>query len=146
MGPSWEARDVPVVLGAVVRYYTEHPQGQGVMLTCQQVADLTDLEPTDVYRALKRLEPTYVRLVEGLARTPSGCSVAGVTDAARRAVGQWPESLADGIIRGLLDAAEREPDQAKRARLRAAADALGGFGRELLVNVIANVATKPIAF
>jgi hypothetical protein len=146
MEPSWEARDVPVVLGAVVRYYTEHPQGQGVMLTCQKVADLTDLDPADVYRALKRLGPTYVRLVEGLARTPSGCSVAGVTDAARRAVGQWPESLADGIIRGLLDAAEREPDQAKRTRLRDAADALGAFGRDLLVNIIANVATKPITF
>jgi hypothetical protein len=146
MEPSWEARDVPVVLDAVVRYYTEHPQGQGVMLTCKNVADLTGLDPTDVYRALKRLEPTYVRLVEGLDRTPRGCSVAGVTDAARRAVGQWPESLADGIIRGLLDAAEREPDQAKRNRLRAAAEALGGFGRELLVNVIANVATKPITF
>jgi hypothetical protein len=146
MESTWEPRDLPVVLGAVVRYYTEHPQGQGVMLTYQQVADLTGLDPTDVYRALKRLEPTYVRLLEGLARDPSGCSVGGVTDAARRAVGQWPESVADGIIRGLLEAADREPDEAKRSRLRAAADALGGFARDLLVNVIANVATKPISF
>jgi hypothetical protein len=145
MEASREPRDVPVVLGAVVHYYTEHPQSQGVMLTCQQVADLTGVDPTDVYRALKRLEPTYVRLVEGLARDPSGCSVAGVTEAARRAIGQWPESLADGIIRGLLEAADHEPDERKRTKLRAAAEALGGFGRDLLVNVIANVATKPIS-
>jgi hypothetical protein len=146
MESTWEPRDVPVVLDAVVRYYSEHPQGQGVMLTCEQIADLTGLDPTDVYRALKRLEPTYVRLVEGLARDPSRCSIAGVTDAARRAVGQWPESVADGIIRGLLEAADREPNEAKRIRLRAAADALGGFARDLLINVIANVATKPISF
>jgi hypothetical protein len=145
MESTWERRDLPV-LDAVVRYYTEHPQGQGVMLRCEQVADLTGLDTTEVYRALKRLEPTYVRLVEGLARSPSGCSIAGVTDAARRAVGQWPESLADGIIRGLLEAADREPDQAKRTRLRAAAEALGGFGRDLLINVIANVATRPLGF
>jgi hypothetical protein len=145
MESTWERRDLPV-LDAVVAYYTEHPQGQGVMLRCEQVADLTGLDITEVYQALKRLEPTYVRLVEGLAHSPSGCSIAGVTDAARRAVGQWPESLADGIIRGLLDAADREPDQAKRTRLRAAAEALGGFGRDLLINVIANVATKPVAF
>jgi hypothetical protein len=146
MESAWEPRTVPVVLDTVVRYYTEHPQGQGVMLTCQEVADLTGLDPTDVYRALKRLEPTYVRLIEGLARDPSRCSIAGVTDAARRAVGQWPESAADGIIRGLLEAADREPDPTKRTRLRAAADVLGGFARDLLVNVIANVATKPISF
>jgi hypothetical protein len=146
MESTWEPRDLPLVLNTVVRYYTEHPQGQGVILTCEQVASLAGLGPSDVYRALKRLEPTYVRLVEGLARDPSGCSVAGVTDAARRAVGQWPESAADGIVRGLLEAADREPDQAKRTRLRAAADVLGGFGRDLLINVIANVATKPIAF
>ena len=75
-------------------------------------------------------------------------AIMGVTDEARQAVGQWPspESLADRIIRELPDAAEREPDEAQRPRLRAAADALGGFGRDLLVNVIANVATKPIGF
>jgi hypothetical protein len=146
MESTWEPQDLPVVLDAVVRYYNEHPQGQGVMLTCEQVAKLTGLGLTDVYRALKRLEPTYVRLVEGLDRSPSGCSVAGVTDAARRAVGQWPESVADGIVRELLAAADREPDEAKRTRLRVAADAMGGFGRNLLINVIANVATKPISF
>jgi len=87
MESTVDPRDLSVVvLETVVRYYTEHPQGQGVMLTCQQVADLTGRDPTGVYRALKRLEPTYVRLVEGLARDPAGCSIAGVTEAGRRAV------------------------------------------------------------
>jgi hypothetical protein len=146
--------DLPLVLDTVVSYFNDHLQGQGVMLTCNQLAELAGLDPTGTYRALKRLEPTYVRLVEGWSRDPSGCSIAGVTDAARRAVGQWPESIpdqiavqiADRIVAALLEAAEREPDEQKRSKLRAAAETLGSFGRDLLVNVAANVATKPISF
>lgn len=138
MESTWEPRDLPV-LDAVVRHFDEHPRSAG--LRCEDIASLAGLDPTDVERALRILAPTYVRLAPGLATSPQG-----VTDEARRAVGQWPspELWADHIIRALQDAAEREPDDAKRTRLRAAADALGGFGRDLLVSVIANVATKPI--
>lgn len=143
MERTWETRELPV-LDAVVRYFDEHPQG--VMLSCKEVADLVGRDPMDVYRALKILQPTYVRLVEGLGHGPIASSVRGVTDEARRSVGQWPspESVADRIVRELVEAANREPDEAKRTKLRAAADSLGGFGRDLLINVIANVATKPI--
>lgn len=96
MESTSEPRDLPV-LDAVVRYFDEHPQGQGVMLTCRQVASLAGLDSTDVYRALKRLEPTYVRLVEGLTREASGCSVAGVTDAARHAVRQGRSAVMSGV-------------------------------------------------
>jgi hypothetical protein len=44
-----------------------------------------------------------------------------------------PEVWADGIIRALLEAAEREPDQERRSRLRATAEGLAGFGRDVLV-------------
>jgi len=83
MESTLEPRELPV-LDAVVRYFDEHPQGQGVMLTCRQVADLAGRDPTDVYLALKILEPTYVRLEEGLARGPTRSSVRGITDEARR--------------------------------------------------------------
>ena len=74
--------------------------------------------------------------------------IMGVTDAARQAVGQWPspESVVDRIVGELVAAAEREPDEAKRTKLRAAADAVGGFARDVVVSVIANVATRPIGF
>ena len=80
--------------------------------------------------------------------TPNPHSVRGITDEARRAVGQWPtpEAVADRIVAALLEAAEREPDRQKQTKLRAAAETLGSFGRDLLVNVAANVATKPIDF
>jgi hypothetical protein len=63
-------------------------------------------------------------------------------------VGQWPsaEAVADRIVAALVEAADREPDEGKRSRLRAAAETLGSFGRDLLVSVAANVATKPISF
>jgi hypothetical protein len=47
-----------------------------------------------------------------------------------------PEVWADGIIRALLEAAEREPDQERRSRLRATAEGLAGFGRDVLVGVL----------
>jgi hypothetical protein len=69
-----------------------------------------------------------VRLVEGLARGPSGCSIAGVTDEARRAVGQWPsaEVWVDRLVEALREAAEREPDPERRGRLRAMAEGSAG--------------------
>jgi hypothetical protein len=143
MESTWESRDLPV-LDVVVRYFDEH--AQGAMLSCKQVADLAGREPTDVYRALKVLQPTYVRLVEGLGHGPLASSVRGVTDDARRVAGQWPsaETVADRIVVALMEAAEREPDERKRTKLRAAAETLGSLGRDVLVTVAANVATRPI--
>jgi hypothetical protein len=144
MESTWELRDLPV-LDTVVPYFDEHPQG--VMLSCREVADLAGRDPTDVYQALKILQLTYVRLVEGLGHGPISSSVRGVTDDARRAVGQWPspDVWADRIIRALLDAAQREPDEAKRSRLRATADGLAGFGRDVLVGVLSGGITQSMS-
>jgi hypothetical protein len=85
-----------------------------------------------------------VRLVEGLARGPSGCSIAGVTDEARRAVGQWPsaEVWVDRLVEALREAAEREPDPERRGRLRAMAEGLGGFARDVAVGVLSGGITQ----
>jgi hypothetical protein len=58
---TWETRDLPV-LEAVVRYFDENA---GMLYP--QVHDLVDItgrDPMEVYRALKALEPDYVRLRE----------------------------------------------------------------------------------
>lgn len=49
---------------------------------------------------------------------------------------------ADRIVKAYQQAAEQEPDENKRGRLRAAAEALGGFGRDLLVEVLATGISK----
>jgi hypothetical protein len=143
MESTWEPRDLPV-LDAVVRYFDEHPQG--VMLSCKEVADLAGRDPTDVYRALKILQPTYLRLAEGLGHGPTSSSVRGVTDEARRAVGQWPsaEMWVDRLVAALREAAEREPDPERRGRLRAMAEGLGGFARDVAVGVLSGGITQSI--
>lgn len=137
MESTWEPRDLPV-LDAVVRYFDEHPQG--VMLRCEEVANLAGRDATDVYRALKTLEPTYVRLAPGLGSP----SVRGVTDQARRMVGQWPspEVWVDRLVQALREAAEREPDPERQGRLRAMAEGLGGFARDVAVGVLSGGITQ----
>jgi hypothetical protein len=142
---TWEGRDLPV-LDAVVRLFDEDVD---VILDVAQIAEITGRSWAEVHRALRALEGDFTRVpYDSIGASAENYVVEGVTAAARRAVGQWPspELWADRIIRALVEAAEREPDEAKRTKLRAAADALGGFGRDLFINVIANVATKPIGF
>lgn len=144
MESTWERRDLPI-LEAVVRLFDERPDV--VSVTIKGIADLTGMQPIEVYAAAKALSPTYLTLQEMMA-PPEHHRIRGVTDSARRAVGQWPspEAVADRIVAALLEAADQEPDERKRTKLRAAAETLGSFGRDLLINVAANVATKPIAF
>jgi hypothetical protein len=143
MEATWEGRDLPV-LDVVVRHFDEHPQGQGVMLSCRDIANRAGRDPADVYRALKILEPTYLWLAEGLGRGPSGCTVRGVTDDARRAVGQWPSAdvWVDRLVQALREAAEREPDPERKTRLRAMAEGLGGFARDVAVGVLSGGITQ----
>ncbi|WP_020387712.1 hypothetical protein [Kribbella catacumbae] len=70
--------------------------------------------------------------------------VGAPTGHARRVVGAWPtpESLADRIIAALNDAADNEPDEAKKGKLRRAAEAVAGVGRDILTDVTAQVITK----
>ena len=110
-------------------------------------AEITGMDPGQVGRAVRTLSPRFIKTAPGLGGLTE-VGIMGVTDEARQAVGQWPtpESVADRIVAALLEAADREPDERKRTKLRAAAETLGSFGRDLLVNVAANVATKPIDF
>jgi len=73
-------------------------------------------------------------------------SIDGVTDAARRAAGQWPtpENLVERLAQGLLDAADQEPDEQKKSRLRSIAEGLRGFARDVVVGIISNAATSPL--
>lgn len=66
------------------------------------------------------------------------------TGYARRTVGSWPtaEDLADRIVSGLSAAAEAEADEGNRGRLRELAAGVGGFGRDLLVEVTSGVIVK----
>jgi len=68
----------------------------------------------------------------------------GVTDEARQAVGQWPspQVWVERLIQALLEAAEREPDPERKGRLRALAEGLGGFARDVAVGVLSGGITQ----
>jgi hypothetical protein len=144
MESTWETRDLPV-LDAIVHYFDEHDGPE--IPDVEPFAKLTEMEPGHVARAVRALSPRFIKTQATLGGLMD-VAIMGITDEARQVVGQWPtpESVADRIVAALLEAADREPDERKRTKLRAAADALGGFSRDLLVNVIANMATKPISF
>ena len=144
MESTWEQRDLPV-LDAIVRYFDEDDSAE--IPDVETFAKLTGMDPGQVGRAVRALSPRFVKTGPGLGGLTE-VPIMGITEEARQVVGQWPtpESVADRIVVALLQAADREPDERKRTKLRAAADALGGFSRDLLVNVIANVATKPVSF
>ncbi len=141
MQSTWESRDFPV-LDAIVQHFEA---GGADFPTVKHFAEETGLEVKDVYRAVMALSPTYIEVSLSLA-DEADTAIQGVTDEARRAVGQWPspEVWADRIVRGLLDAADREPDQQRRSRLRAVAEGLGDFGRDVLVGVISTGITKGV--
>jgi hypothetical protein len=137
--PTWATRDLPV-LETVVAYFEEHLGG--LLPEVSDIAPLVGLPDEDVYRALRALDGVYLRF--DLSGGPLGGAVGEVYPAARPAVGQWPsaEVWADRIVRDLAAAAEREPDEAQKSRLRAAVEAIGGAGRDVFVEVVANVISK----
>ena len=144
MESTWEPRDLPV-LDAIVRYFDEHDGPE--IPDVETFAKITGIDPGQVGRAVRALSPRFIKTGPGMGGLTE-VSIMGITDEAREKVGQWPtpEAVADRIVAALQEAADREPDQGKRTKLRAAAETLGSFGRDLLVNVAANVATKPIGF
>jgi hypothetical protein len=144
MESTWETRDLPV-LDAIVRYFDQHDGPE--IPDVETFAKRTEIDPGQVGRAVRALSPRFIKTGPGLGGLTE-VPIMGITDEARQVVGQWPtpEAVADRIVTALLEAAEREPDERKRTKLRAAAETLGSFGRDLLINVAANVATKPISF
>jgi hypothetical protein len=67
-----------------------------------------------------------------------------VTDEARRVVRQWPSAdvWVDRLVAALGEAADREPDPERRSRLRAIAEGLGGFARDVAVGVLSGGITQ----
>src|SRR5687768_4558085 len=140
MESTWEQRDLPV-LDAVVRYYDEHDGPE--IPDVETFAKLTRMDPGQVGRAVRALSPRFIKTgpaLGGLTEVP----IMGVTDEARQAVGQWPsaEVWVDRLVQALREAAEREPDPERRGRLRAMAEGLGGFARDVAVGVLSGGITQ----
>jgi hypothetical protein len=142
MDSTWEQRDLPV-LDAIVRYFDEH-EGPEIP-DAQTFAKLTGMDPGQVARAVRTLSPRFIKTqatMGGLMHV----AIMGVTDEARQAVGQWPspDVWVDRLVQALWEAAEREPDPERRSRLRAMAEGLGGFARDVAVGILSGGITQTL--
>jgi hypothetical protein len=140
---TWTARDLPV-LEAIVELADEGSS----QIRPNQIVDRTGLSSDLVMRALFALaddDPPHFTYVDGSSMGRRHIiAVKSPTGKARRAVGSWPtpEIMADRLIDALNQAAENEPDEARKGRLRQAASYIGSFGRDLLVEVMGSVISQ----
>ena len=134
MKDTWASRDLPV-LNAVVTALEDT-----FRVSAGEVASATGIPAEDVVRAFYALQWTYTgQLTGSLGRGPAALCVSEVTADARRAVGQWPtgESLIERLATGMMQAAERDPDQ--KRRLLVVARELGGAARTIAINVASEI-------
>jgi len=132
---TWESRDLPV-LDAIVSALDEDMMA---IINVGDVADRLDIDAVDAFKACQALRGTYIQLDLVMAGgSPRPHHISDVTDAARRAVGQWPSAdvWTERLLLALNAAADAEPDADRKKGLRVAAQTLGGIGRSVLVNVV----------
>ncbi|WP_436759348.1 hypothetical protein [Streptosporangium sp. V21-05] len=142
---TWENRDFPV-LKAIVALSDE---GDG-RVEWRSIVERTGIGEEEVQRAIRALsqeEPAFFDFTDtsSQARREIGL-VYDVTGHARRTVGTWPtpETLAKKIIAELHAAAEAEPDEEKRSRLKKTADWFGTTGWSVILGVAGNAVSKSI--
>ena len=146
MEPTWFDRELPV-LEATIQLFEERSYPAG-LVRVGQIAERSGMDSLTVLKALIAMNPTYVSLhLVSAGEGPDPQIVKSVTTAARQAAGQWPspETMSDRLLSALSSAADREGDPVRKGHLRAAADALTGIGRDVLVNVMSAAATGAVA-
>ena len=141
MESTWLSRDLPVLTAVVELYEERFPSTSS--LGRLEVAERTGLAHDDVDRAIVALvEAGYLAWVpnRGDDRVASW-RITGISGSARRLVGQWPsaEELVREIVAALNVAAESEPDEAMRSKLKAVAGGISSFAKDIVTNVAANL-------
>jgi hypothetical protein len=140
MESTWESREM-LILRAVD--YFDDPERHHVDI--DDLVAATGLDEDDVKRGLRALgtaSPPYVQGI-AIAETVYPISLTEVTERARREVGQWPtpEAWVDRLVAGLEQAADDEPNEEKRSRIKQAAGVLGGIARDVAVKAASGAIT-----
>lgn len=139
MDPVWEQRDLPVLRALAEHFDAIDAPRVGIA----QFVTLAGMSEDEVQRALRDLWQADPPLINGtkVDQLPYPVWVNGVTERGLRMVGAWPDpqQLADRLLAGLERAIEAEPDSEQRGRLQRAFETMRGVGREVLVQVAANV-------
>ncbi|MEU3340675.1 hypothetical protein [Streptomyces sp. NPDC006668] len=141
MQNTWADRDLPV-LDAIVQHLDDAAGTEWPYLS--DIAEATSLDLKEVTKAAYALESDQLIDLQRSMGGPDSWTVKSVSGEARRMVGQWPtaEQFVDELVRRLQAAADGEPDEERRGRLRELASAAGGVARNVFVDVTAAVITR----
>lgn len=138
MQSTWEARDLPVLRVVVARCDQEGS------VTAREIETDCSLEWTEVQQAIRALLGEDPPFFDASMRGGTYDRVGRVTGHARRTVGAWPnaDELTDRLANAFAEAAELEPEPARKSLLRRGAELFGGIGRDVSSEVIAKVITQ----
>lgn len=142
---TWETRDLPV-LRALVQAVDE---GVGAPIRSDEVIRRTGFDADTVQGALWALAgelPPFFEYRDASTYGGRDLTVVQLTGHARRTAGTWPtaDAWADRLVEALTEAAAQETDEAKRGKLRRAADVLGGLGRDVLAEVVTGAIARGV--
>lgn len=134
---TWTSRELPILRRVLARFDSGEPLVDAQTLQ----SELPDMPPEQLRVGLQALDDAG--FLDYQPRMGGPNRVAGhvdqVHERARRELGTWPTP--DGLVADLADAlgraADAEAEPEKKSRLRAAADGLAGFGRDVAVAVVA---------
>lgn len=141
MDDTWASRDLPV-LEAIVTTLDSDPN---TIPTLHDIAERLGKPVTEVGKAALALDGSYFELHKLMTGGDFGpWFVTKVYPSARIAVGQWPsgEVWTNRLVKALSEAAESEPDERKKSKLRATAEAVAGVARDITVEVLSGGIVK----
>jgi hypothetical protein len=134
---TWAERELPVLRAALRRLDAGEDFPMLEEIRAEVGLDVAQMRAG--LRALEDATPPYIDVSYTMAGPDHvGGHVNGVSERARRELGSWPSATAvvDQLVAALSAAADDEPEPQRKSRLRAAADALTGFAREIAVQAI----------
>jgi hypothetical protein len=136
MTSIWYERDLPV-LRAIVQLKDENP-GQPIPRT--RVVEATGLDAETVRRAVHSLlDEPYIEVFG--SQVDFAETIKRVNGNGKRAAEFWPtpDNVAELLRDALLQAADREPDEEKRGKLRALGAWIGEGGRDTVSGAFGNM-------
>jgi hypothetical protein len=134
---TWATRELPILTSALRRL-----DGGDPFPDLEQIRQEVGLEVDQMHVAIDALAgafPPYLEIRRYTAGPDQvGGLVEGVTERTRRELGTWPTSagVIDELVAALERAADNEVEPERRSRLKAVADGLSGFAREVAVGVV----------
>jgi hypothetical protein len=136
---TWSWRELPILRIALREFDAGKP-----LVDLEEIRAELGLTGDDIWagaHALRNSTPPYLEmsLSGGWSDNHAGGSIDAIHERARRELGTWPtaENLVSEIATALRQAADEAPQPDDKSRLRAAADALAGFARDVAVSVAA---------